>query len=357
MKKGSAFLFYLLFVGVALFLFFHFSFSESQPFLQDSNLLKETSSTFQKEKRDLVINKGEGLGEIADKLKEEGIIDSEFFFKVYAFLTNTKNRLLPGKYEIPQDISLKNLLTILSSSPLASEKTVTIIEGWDNKRIASYLEEKGLVAREDFFSALSQLSQDQDFLSQYANFLPTYPSNQNQVEIFQGYLFPDTYRFYEETSASAIIRKMISNFAQKFDANLLNQVKVTGRTVPEIVTMASLLEKEAFLEQDRRLIADVFWTRLEVNWALESCATINYILGEPKERLSFNDTRIPSAYNTYLHPGLPPGPINNPSFSSLRAAIEPLENNYCCFLSTPEGQIIFSQSMEEHNRNKQVYLK
>jgi UPF0755 protein len=357
MKKGSAFLFYLLFVGVAFFLFFHFSSPESQSSSQDSDFSKKITNVFHKEKRNLVINKGEGLGEIADKLKQEGIIDSEFFFKVYAFLTNTKNRLLPGKYEIPQDISLKNLLAILSNSPLAPEKTVTIIEGWDNKRIASYLEEEGLVTREDFFVALVQLSQDQDFLDQYANFLPTYSNVQDPAEIFQGYLFPDTYRFYEETTASAIIRKMISNFAQKFDTNLLAQANSAGHAISEIVTMASLLEKEAFLDQDRRLIADIFWTRLEINWALESCATINYILGEPKERLSFDDTRIPSAYNTYLHPGLPPGPINNPSLSSLRAAIEPLENNYCCFLSTPEGQIIFSQSIEEHNRNKQVYLK
>jgi UPF0755 protein len=338
-------------------LFFHFSSPESQPSDENFNPVKEVINISEGEKEHLVINKGEGLQEIAKKLKEKGVITNELFFKVYAFLTDTKNRLLPGQYEIPKEISLKDLLAILSTSPLAPEETVTIVEGWDNKRIASYLEQEGLTTQDDFFLTLDQLSQNQELLSQYKDFFPLNPRRQNKAEIFQGYLFPDTYRFYQESTAEAIIRKMIANFAQKFDAGLLAQVKEKGRTVPEILTMASLLEKEAFLEQDRRLIADVFWTRLEINWPLESCATINYILGEPKERLSFDDTRIPSEYNTYLHPGLPPGPINNPSLSSLRAAVNPLENNYCCFLSTPDGQIIFSQTVEEHNRNKQIYLK
>ncbi|MCF7906720.1 endolytic transglycosylase MltG [Patescibacteria group bacterium] len=357
MKKGSAFFFYLLFVGVALFLFFRFSAPGSQSPVESFGPTEEVTNISREEKEHLVISKGEGLKEIAEKLKEKGVIVNELFFKVYAFLTNTKNRLLPGQYEIPKDISLKDLLAILSSSPLAPEETVTVIEGWDNKRIASFLEQEGLTTKDDFFLALDYLSQDQEFLTQYKDFFPLNPRRQNKAEIFQGYLFPDTYRFYQESTAEAIIRKMIANFAQKFDAGLLAQVKESGRTVPEILTMASLLEKEAFLDQDRRLIADVFWTRLEINWALESCATINYILGDPKERLSFDDTRIPSEYNTYLHPGLPPGPINNPGLSSLQAAVDPLENNYCCFLSTPEGQIIFSQTVEEHNRNKQVYLK
>jgi len=351
MKKGGAFLSYLIFVVLILFLYFHFNLGQSIK----EEPISPTENVSPGEKR-FIIEKGDGLKEITGKLKEQGIIKSEIFFQAYAFLFNAKDNFLPGEYDLSEKISLKNLLSILSTSPLAAEKTITIIEGWDNKKIALYLEENDLVSQDDFFEALDTLSTDEEFLSLY-EFLPENIDKSKVSEIFQGYLFPDTYRFYQETTAQAIIKKMIANFAQKLDTELINGAEEMGKTIPEIIILASLIEKEAALDQDRRLVADIFWNRIEVNWALESCATINYILGETKERLSFEDTRIPSAYNTYLHPGLPPGPINNPGLSSIKAVIYPLENNYCCFLSTSEGKIIFSQTIEEHNRNKQIYLQ
>jgi len=351
MKKGGAFLSYLIFVVLILFLYFQFN--PEQPIKEEST--NPTEDVSLKEKR-FIIEKGDGLKEITDKLKKQGIIKNEFFFQAYAFFLNVKDNFLPGEYDLSKETSLKNLLSLLSTSPLASEKTITIIEGWDNRKIALYLEENDLVSQDDFFEALGILRADEDFLSLY-EFLPENINELKISEIFQGYLFPDTYRFYEETTAEAIIKKMIANFSQKLDEELILGADNLGKTIPEIITLASLVEKEAALDQDRRLIADIFWNRIKVNWALESCATINYILGEPKERLSFEDTRIPSPYNTYLHAGLPPGPINSPSLSSIKAVIYPLQNNYCCFLSTPEGRIIFSQTIEEHNRNKQIYLQ
>jgi len=350
MKKGGAFLSYLIFVVLVLFLYFQFN--PEQPTKEE--LISPTKNVSLEEKR-FIIEKGDGLKEITNKLKEQGVIKNGFFFQAYAFLSNVRDNFLPGEYDLPKEVSLKNLLSLLSTSPLASEKTITIIEGWDNRKIALYLEENDLVSQDDFFKALENLRVDTDFLSLYEFF----PKNIDELkisEVFQGYLFPDTYRFYEETTAEAIIKKMIANFAQKLDSELISGADNIGKTIPEIITLASLVEKEAALDQDRRLVADIFWNRIKVNWALESCATINYILGEPKERLSFEDTRIPSPYNTYLHAGLPPGPINSPSLSSIKAVIYPLENNYCCFLSNSEGRIIFSKTIEEHNRNKQIHL-
>jgi len=350
MKKGGAFLSYLIFVVLVLFLYFQFN--PEQPTKEE--LISPTKNVSLEEKR-FIIEKGDGLKEITNKLKEQGVIKNGLFFQAYAFLSNVRDNFLPGEYDLPKEVSLKNLLSLLSTSPLASEKTITIIEGWDNRKIALYLEENDLVSQDDFFKALENLRVDTDFLSLYEFF----PKNIDELkisEVFQGYLFPDTYRFYEETTAEAIIKKMIANFAQKLDSELISGADNIGKTIPEIITLASLVEKEAALDQDRRLVADIFWNRIKVNWALESCATINYILGEPKERLSFEDTRIPSPYNTYLHAGLPPGPINSPSLSSIKAVIYPLENNYCCFLSNSEGRIIFSKTIEEHNRNKQIHL-
>ena len=350
MKKGGAFLSYLIFVVLVLFLYFQFN--PEQPTKEE--LISPTKNVSLEEKR-FIIEKGDGLKEITNKLKEQGIIKNGLFFQAYAFLSNVRDNFLPGEYDLPKEVSLKNLLSLLSTSPLASEKTITIIEGWDNRKIALCIEENDLVSQDDFFKALETLRVDTDFLSLY-EFFPKNIDELKVSEVFQGYLFPDTYRFYEETTAEAIIKKMIANFAQKLDSELISGADNIGKTIPEIITLASLVEKEAALDQDRRLVADIFWNRIKVNWALESCATINYILGEPKERLSFEDTRIPSPYNTYLHAGLPPGPINSPSLSSIKAVIYPLENNYCCFLSNPEGRIIFSKTIEEHNRNKQIHL-
>ena len=121
--------------------------------------------------------------------------------------------------------------------------------------------------------------------------------------------------------------------------------------------MASLIEKEAATDKDRKLISGIFYKRLAFGQALQSCATINYILGVHKRQLSFDETRTPSPYNTYLHPGLPPGPICNPGLTAIEAAIWPEDSEYWYFLATPDGQTIYSKTKEEHDLNKVKYLK
>jgi len=299
-----------------------------------------------------VIENGQGSKDIAEQLEKVGLIKNAKLLEIYAYLRNLSSKFMPGEYELRPNMTFKQIIALLTSNQSAPEKTITVIEGWTNKETAAYLEKQGLVSQEDFSKTLHDLSQNKEFLGKY-DFLTEQAA---KVE-FQGFLFPDTYRVYEKTTAQEIIEKMLDNFGQKLDAESRAKIQGQKKTIFDIVVMASLLEKEAALDQDRRLIADIFWKRLTAGWDLESCATINYILGEPKVKLSFDDTRIPSPYNTYLHHGLPPGPIDSPGLSSIQAAIEPIGNNYCCFLSTPEGKLIFSRTVEEHNQNKQKYLK
>ncbi|MDD3101883.1 MAG: endolytic transglycosylase MltG [Patescibacteria group bacterium] len=338
MEKKGIIIGYLVFVVVAIGLYF--CFNHSKPAVTESQI-----QTF-------VVEKGEGLNDIAAKLKDKGIISNVKLFELYAFLTNTRNKFLAGEYSLNKGMTLNDLIKSLTSRAIAQEKTVTIIEGLTNKEIGSVLEKAGLVSQTDFLTALEKMSQDQTLYSTY-DFLASQPESNN----LEGYLFPDTYKFFKDTTSDAIIRKMLDNFGKKMDDQLRADIKKSNKTIFEVITMSSIVEKEAALDQDRRLVADIFWKRLKESWALESCATINYILGAPKARLSFEDTRTPSPYNTYLHRGLPPGPINNPGLSSIRATIYPLDSDYCCFLSTPEGKIIFSQTIEEHNKNKAEYLK
>ncbi len=348
-KKGSC-LGYLVFVVLVIFLYFSF---------KESDLVNEEIN-----QNIFVIEKGEGLKEVSERLEQEGLVGSKKLFQLYTFFSNARKNILPGEYNLESGTSFKNLVNILTSQSLASEIEVTILESWTNREIGVALENKGLVTQAEFSEALAEIGQQKsDWLKEF-NFLSEVLDDKvlsvigkDPHQILQGYLFPDTYRFYKETTAQAIIKKMLNNFDQKIDNEMRLKFQESGRTIHEIVTLASIVEKEASLDQDRRLIADLFWDRLSINWAMQSDATINYVLSTSNLQPTFEDTRALSPYNTYLHPGLPPGPINNPSLSSIRATIYPIENDYCCFLTNHEGKNIFSRTIEEHYRNKEIYLK
>ncbi len=351
MSKKGILLGYLIFA--ALIIFVYYSFKNNQA--TEAEITSETQT--------FVVEKGEGLKEISDKLEEKGLVKSSKLFQVYAFLKNVRSKFLPGEFHLQSGMNFRDLVGDLISHPLAEEETVTVIEGLTNKEIARLFQEKGLVSEEDFLATLKQIFENRELLQRYGIPLGfsekevNFYKNIDPGAELQGFLFPDTYRFYKQTTSLAIIEKMLGNFNQKVNRELLAGVQPSGRTPYEIVILASIIEKEAARDQDRRLIADIFWKRLEIGWALESCATVNYVLGEAKPKLSFEDTRTPSLYNTYLHGGLPPGPINNPGLSAIEAAANPLRNDYCCFLTSFDGQTIFSRTVEEHNKNKDIYLK
>jgi UPF0755 protein len=327
---------YLVFAVLAVFLYFNWQ--AMAPKAQ-----KLEPQTF-------VLENGQGVKEIATQLKNAGIIKNNTLFEAIVFLMNAKNSFWPGKYYLSPDMDLIKVIKSLTSKQGPEEVSVTIIEGWNNKEIAIYLEKLNLVSQKDFLAALAN---DQDkFRAKYV-WLTDVPKSIN----LEGLLFPDTYRFYKETTADDIIDKMLGNFDQKITPNMLAEINKNHRTLFQEITMASLIEKEASDDVERRLIADVFWRRLDNKMALQSCASINYILGQPKKKLSINDTQTPSLYNTYLNRGLPPGPIDNPSLSSIKAAIYPLSNDYWYFLAADNGKTIFSKTLEEHNQNKQIYLK
>ncbi|MDA2922078.1 endolytic transglycosylase MltG [Patescibacteria group bacterium AH-259-L07] len=343
MKKKGIFLGYIIFVFIIIFLYFSF---------QDSGVVEEETG-----KTIFSIKKGQGVKEISEKLEQQGTISNSKLFQLYAFLSNARTKFLPGEYRLPSEISFKKLVKTLTSQPSAPEATVTIVEGLTNSEIAKVLEENEIVTQQAFFTALDELSHDREFIASYEFLTDKVLDVPIDEARFQGYLFPDTYRFYQETTAEAVIRKMVKTFDEKLNTDIRAKIKELDKSIHEVITLTSIVEKEANLDQDRRLIADVFWDRLSINWALQSDATVNYILNTSKLQPTFEDTRTPSPYNTYLHPGLPPGPINNPSLSAIEATVDPIENDYCCFLVTPDGVNIFSKTIEEHNQNKAKYLK
>jgi len=334
MEKKGVVLGYL--VLVVIVVIFYFYFNQSRPLQEKFEPYKVT------------IEQGEGVSDIAEKLAAGGLIKNKMAFELFAWLGQTRDKFWPGEYYLSPDMSLKEIINALVSQHQAPEETITIIEGWTIKDIAAYLAEQELVSQEDFFAALEEVSAEEPY-----EFLADRPSGAD----LEGYLFPDTYRIYQETTARAIVEKLLQNFDQKVDAEMRAKIKEQDRTIFETITLASLVEKEAALEQDRRIIADIFSRRLANDIPLQSCASVNYILGSSTQRLTYEETRTESPYNTYLYRGLPPGPIGNPSLSSIKAVLDPIVTDYWYFLATPEGKTIFSKSLDEHNQNKQEYLE
>jgi len=228
------------------------------------------------------------------------------------------------------------------------EKVITIIEGWNVNQIDKYLSQEGIIIDQKI--ADFKVS---DYLSDYS-FLTDAPANYD----LEGYLFPDTYRIFASTTADEIVRKMLDNFESKVSSEMMIEISKQKKTLPQIITMASIVEKEVTSSNDMKIVSGIFWDRIKNGQALESCATLAYILGENKAQYTYEDTRIVSPYNTYLNRGLPPGPIANPGLNAIVGAIYPTKTNYNYFLSRPDTkETIFSATYSEHTANKQKYLK
>jgi UPF0755 protein len=174
----------------------------------------------------------------------------------------------------------------------------------------------------------------------------------------EGFLFPDTYRIFRDAGAERIIEKMLDNFGDKLTSQMREDIKKQERTIYETIIMASIIEKEVRTPEDMQIVSGIFWDRIKNGQALESCATLAYILGVNKAQYSEEDTKIDSLYNTYKYRGLPPSPISNPGLNAIKAAIYPKYTEYNYFLSRPDtGETVFSRTYAEHLENKRKYLK
>jgi UPF0755 protein len=314
------------------------------------NYSYQISTPLQKiaEKQKFIIEKGEGINRISQNLKKQKIIRSMWNFEVYVWLEKMGKKFQAGEYFLYPSMNIKEITKILTSGEIIpNQKTIKIIEGWNYKEIGKYLENKMNISKEDFFSVIYDLQwkNKYDFLK-----------DRSQIANLEGYLFPDTYQIYKNANSEDIIKKMLDNFDKKLSIKMREDIKKQGKTIFEIITLASIIEKEVPKEEDRKIVAGIFYKRLKQGIHLESCATINYILGNNKKQLSFEDTRVKSPYNTYLNNGLPPGPISNPGIFAIKAAIYPQETDYLFFLSKPTGETVFSKTFEEHNKNKRKWL-
>jgi len=299
-----------------------------------------------------VVQKGDGVRQIAANLQSAKLINSSLFFNIYAKYNDLGTKFQAGEYELSAKMSMAEIAdALVSGKVIRKEKEVKFIEGWTTREMDAYLTKENIIKSGDLLayskSEIGNLKADYDFLTDLST-----------NATLEGYLFPDTYKINENAKLEAIVKKMLGNFNAKLTEEMRTDIKKQGKTLYEIVTMASLIEKEVKSYDDKRMVSGIFWNRIENGQALESCATLAFILGVNKKQYTYDDTKIDSPYNTYMNRGLPPGPISNPSLNAIKAAIYPIDNDYVYFLSRfDNGETVFSKTYDEHLRNKEKYLK
>lgn len=272
----------------------------------------KTSLSKSEEETIFIIEEGQGLKEIAGDLKTERIIKSRWVFIFYVWLRGKSKNLQAGEYSLNSAMSIPEIAKKLIQGKVIQDWVkVTIPEGWTNKQIEE------------------RLGKD----------LP--------MEL-EGYLFPDTYYFEKDSSIEEIVKKMRDNFDKKTESLTVNS---------EIIILASIVQNEVNSVEDMSTVAGIFYNRLKLGMPLQSDATVNYVTGKKLRQPLIEDTKIESPYNTYLHPGLPPGPISNPGLDAIKATIYPEDTDYLYFLNPLDGETIFSKTFEEHNVNKKKYLE
>lgn len=285
---------------------------------------------------------GSNTSEIAKILKQNNVIQSELVFKMLSKIAGFDGTYQSGTHYVKKGLKFNELMSVLSGKPESIR--VTIPEGYSYKQIVDTLASKGLINKDTFNKIAKEKDFDFDFLKDVN------PNRDNRLE---GYLFPDTYEFDPKAGEEQIITRMLERFEQVFNSYYRSRAKKMNRSIDEIITLASIVEREAKLDEDRPMIAGVFYNRLKSKdknlSKLQSCATVQYVLmkqqGITKEKLTNLDLKIEDSYNTYLHKGLPPGPICSPGKSSIEAALNPDVHDYYFFeLDTDgSGKHVFSK--------------
>lgn len=287
------------------------------------------------------VEKGLSLSQVAEKLSRKGLIRGKPIFLAWARAMGYSERIKSGEYRLNPRMSPLEVLNKLTKGQVITH-SVTIPEGYTVAQIATLLDKEGLVDKEEFIS----LTRDPEVLERYGIQGPS----------LEGYLYPDTYRFATGLPPSLILDAMISRFKEVI-APMKGQIEQLNMTLEEVVTLASIVEKETGCARERPIIASVFLNRLEREMRLESDPTVIYGMADFDGNLKRKDLSNKTPYNTYQISGLPPGPIANPGIDAIRAVVNPADTDYLYFVSRNDGTHYFSESLSEHNRAVQTYQK
>lgn len=291
------------------------------------------------------IPRGTGTRSIGKILKSSDLISDDLVFTMKSKLKGYSGKYMAGDYLLSPGMAMDEIMDMLLAGN--SETTrFTIPEGYDIRRIADTLESSGLIDKDAFYREIKEGKFDYWFVD----------GLKDGEDRLEGFLFPETYEIYLNADEHKIIDKMLAQFDYVFTDRHFKRMEELNKNIEEVLILASIIEREAVISSDRPVISGVFQNRLKIGMPLQSCATIQYILGEQKPVLSTADTKIESLYNTYIHTGLPPTPICSPGIESIDAALWPEKTDFLFFLAKGDGSHVFSKTYEEHLANKAKYI-
>lgn len=313
-------------------------------------IFEPISESGQNDIKEVEIKSGSTSKEIIDVLYDEGLIRNKTALRVYLKISNLGGSIKAGRYELHKGMSAEDIINKMVKGQVKRDTVkVTIPEGYEIKEIAAAFEKAGLADKDKFIEATQNVSYDYDFLKS----LPSRPVK------LEGYLFPDTYEFSKNVTPEEIVKRMLGRFNEVFNEEMIKKAESMNLTIDQVVTMASIVEREARASDERPVIAAVFYNRIKKKMRLESCATVQYALGERKENLLYKDLEIDSPYNTYKKDGLPVGPIANPGKASIEAALNPADADYLFFVlkDGTSGTHAFSNNYNQFLKDKQKYYQ
>lgn len=248
------------------------------------------------------------------------------------------------------------------------EINITIIPGWNLRQIAADWKDKGIIKDEDElykrlgkpaynYAAFGISAPTLNYSDSYGKELYPLLKYKPKYVSYEGFIFPDTYRIYKDAELSDVLHKVFTNLENKFTDEMRVEMNKQQKNVFEILTMAALVEREANNEEDMKLVADIFWRRHQQKWALQSCASVNYVTGKKTPAISAEDQELDTPYNTYKYAGLPLGPVGNPSLTAIKATLYPKKNSYWYFMTGNDGVMRYGVTLDQHNANVYNYLR
>jgi len=285
---------------------------------------------------------GTAFTQVSHLLHQSGLLESEWFFQVLGRVQRVDRKIIPGEYELHAGMRPTELLAKLVKGEVY-EHSVTIPEGYSVVQIADILEQTGLADKQDIL----RLNRDQTFIH----------GVNVDASTLEGYLFPDTYRFARSMPPEFLVRTFVSRFHEMVTPEMKARAKTMGMTLQEVITLASVIEKETGLAKERALVSGVFHNRLRRNIPLQSDPTVIYALAYFDGNIRKADLSVNSPYNTYKVRGLPPGPIANPGLAAIHAALYPTPSNFVYFVSRNDGSHKFSATLAEHNKAVDKYQR
>lgn len=298
-----------------------------------------------------IVEKGESVRALGERLDEERVIRNATLFRWYVRLTGKDTDIHFGTFTVERPITLARVVAALAE-PMTNEKTITILPGWDLRDIAEYFIAQEIISSDKEWYAVAGQPAVRPTHSVFSTTDWLFQAKPVELSI-EGYIAPETYRIFSDASAEDVLEKLLAQRKKEIDT-----LGIEARDLHDVLTFASIIEREVYGKEDRRMVADIFLRRNDVGWALQADSTVHYAVGKKGDVFTTNADRVSkNAWNTYEYPGLPPGPISTPSIESIAAVLDPLKNDYWYFLTDLEGNVHYAKTLGEHEGNAEKYLR